>query len=146
MSEFHGDPIKWPLTGKMSCFGGPDDKGVSPSEGLAVVFDIHDPRVASLFLPKQPHGTTGSARRLNPNGLYIAMRWNYGQTPRDVLLNGYVIVTNSKGDEVHAKPVDWGPNEDTGRICDLSPSVLRILSLKTDDIVTCTFVPVPRHV
>lgn len=146
MSTFHGNPILFPLTGKMSSFGGPSDTGVSPSEGLALVSDPHDPRFASLFFSKQPPHTTGLARRLNPDMLYIAMRWNYVQTPIEVLRNGYVIVSNSRGDEVHVKPVDWGPNEDTGRICDLSPGALRILGLKTDDIVTCTFVAIPHHV
>ena len=30
------------VTGKVSWFGGPDDTGVSPSEGLAFIYDIDD--------------------------------------------------------------------------------------------------------
>ena len=68
------------LTGKVSWFGGPDDDGVSPSEGLAFIQDMM--QAPHLFLPYQPEGTTGLARRLNPHIHYIACRWDYDETPQ----------------------------------------------------------------
>ena len=44
------------LKGKCSWFGGPNDKGVSPSEGLAFIYELDD--APHLFLPQQPPGTT----------------------------------------------------------------------------------------
>ena len=124
------------VRGKASWFGGPGDTGVSPSEGLAL-YDHSD--VAShpdLFLPAQPHGTSGVARRLNPSAYFCAMRWNYEATPREHLRQIKVKVTNVKtGESVFVSPVDWGPNVDTGRIIDLSPGVFRVLKLETDSVV-----------
>jgi hypothetical protein len=65
------------LCGKVSWFGGPDDTGVSPDEGLAFIYDVDD--APHLFLPQQPAGTTGLARRLDPARPYIACRWNYDE-------------------------------------------------------------------
>ena len=43
-------------------------------------------------------------------------------------------VTNPKnGKSELAKPVDWGPNQNTGRVADLSPHLARVLELDTDD-------------
>ncbi len=131
------------VQGKMSSFGGPDDTGVSKREGLAL-FDHNDIADRSdLFLNVQPHGTTGVARRLNPETYYIAMRWNYDTTSRNFLRTHKVIVTSVRtGESVEAQPVDWGPNHDTGRIADLSPAILKVLKLNTDDSVRVT-VPLP---
>jgi hypothetical protein len=41
-----------------------------------------------------------------------------------------------------SRPCDWGPNERTGRIADLSPGVLKILKLVTDDEVEVR-IPLP---
>src|ERR1700704_6348808 len=75
------------VEGKMSTFGGPDDHGVSPTEGLAIFEppDLQDPKYASLFLPAPPPGTSGLARRLNPAKYYLACRWDYSQTPKKFL-------------------------------------------------------------
>lgn len=125
-------------TGRMSVFGGPWDKGMTPGEGLALMsfFDVADPEFAGLWLPRQPDGLPGLSHRLNPDAHYIAMRWDYTVHPRSVLRGSYVVVTNAKGQSVHATPVDWGPNVDTGRICDVSPGVAKALGLETDDVVT----------
>ena len=138
------EPSKtYTLQGRMSSFGGPHDTGVSPSEGLAL-FDHDDvSRYPDLFLNRQPPGTTGVARRLNPDSNYIAMRWNYHTTPRDFLRNTKVHVTNVRtGETVEAQPADWGPNHNTGRVADLSPNILKTLNLNTDDQVRVT-VPLP---
>ena len=65
------------LRGKMSIFGGPEDMDVGPDEGLALVSNTDLPTLRAYFLPEQPPGTTGLARRLNPSSFYIACRWNY---------------------------------------------------------------------
>ena len=66
-------------TGKCSWFGGPNDlTGVSASEGLAFHYDVTAEN-QHLFLPYQPAGSTGLARRLNPWVHYIACRWDYSK-------------------------------------------------------------------
>ena len=124
--------------GKCSYFGGPDDEGVSPSEDLAFIYSIDE--APHLFLPYQPDGTTGLARRLNPNVHYIACRWDYDVTSRDVLKRNLAWVESKKtGYGMVAFPADWGPHEDTGRVADLSPSLLNDLKLETDDEVIVKF-------
>src|SRR6476659_8565060 len=71
------------LKGKVSWFGGPDDTGVSPSEGLAFIYEVSD--CPQLFLPSQPPGTSGLARRLDPDVFYIACRWDYDIHPKTIL-------------------------------------------------------------
>jgi N-acetylmuramoyl-L-alanine amidase len=126
------------LTGPVSWFGGPDDDGVSPSEGLAFISDID--QAPHLFLPYQPAHTTGLARRLNPNISYVACRWDYDRTPKSMLLQEMALVRNPRtGVALKAFPADWGPHEDTGRVADISPGLLDDLDLRTDDEVEVTF-------
>lgn len=132
-------------TGKMSTFGGPNDHGVAPGEGLALIDKGEYQLFKSLLLPTQPHGTTGMARRLNPDALYVAMRWDYKQTPRGYLRALSVKVHNLKnGKSSLARPVDWGPAKWTGRIADLSPGLAAFLELKTGDICTVE-ITLPEH-
>jgi len=122
--------------GKMSTFGGPHDHGVRASEGLALVNDYTLPHYSQYFLPHQPPGTTGLARRLNPNTFYVACRWDHHATPYHSLACVLVKVTNpANGRSAYAKPIDWGPHERTGRVADLSPGLASFLGLRTDDIV-----------
>lgn len=132
------------VTGKMSWFGGPDDKGVAADEGLALAEPNEVGKFpAGLFLPEQPAGTTGLARRLNPAAHYIAMRWDYKTTPRSSLQGVRLTVSAAKTgksfDDVI--PIDWGPNVRTGRVADLSHGLMTDLGIDTDDVVTIT-VPV----
>ena len=140
-------------TGKMSVFGGPADEGVGPHEGLALIgpTDLAFWWYSSLFLPQQPDGTTGLARRLNPRAFYLAMRWDYASWPVSFLRNAIVKLTNPEsGRYVYARPVDFGPGDgsvidgeptrDTGRIADLSPGAATALGLQTDDVVMCELV------
>jgi len=123
-------------TGKCSHFGGPDDTGVSPSEGLAFIYEVSE--APQLFLPKQPPGTTGLARRLDPTVYYLACRWDYDKTSKVFLRDSgnMALVRNKKnGRELKAYPADWGPHQDTGRVADLSPSLAEDLGLVTDDVV-----------
>jgi hypothetical protein len=122
-------------TGKMSTFGGPNDAGVSPSEGLALCEPHEVDMFDGYFLSLQPRGTTGLARRLDPSSYYIAMRWDYDVTSRSYLQSIRVDVS-ANGKRHLARPIDWGPAEDTGRICDLSPGLAEALGLDTDDVCT----------
>ena len=120
--------------GPCSYFGGPDDLGVSPDEGLAFIYDVDD--APMLFLPHQPEGTTGLARRLNPYVCYVACRWDYKVTPKETLLNDIALVRNLEtGYAIKAIPADWGPHQNTGRVADLSPGLMDALGLVTDDLV-----------
>jgi hypothetical protein len=122
------------LAGKMSVFGGPDDKGVKPSEGLALMNESDLTSFDSFFLTPPPENTSGLARRLNPNAHYIACRWNYSVTSKSYLKGIKVKVTNlSNRMSVDAQPVDWGPSEATDRIADLSPGLAGFLGLRTND-------------
>ena len=116
------------LTGRMSVFGGPDDRGVSPSEGLALV-----PTYAfnpEVFLDHQPPGTTGLARRLGPSKYYIACRWDYHATTPAWLHLHTIKVSNRSGMTIDCTPVDWGPNARTGRIADMSPGAAHALGTR----------------
>lgn len=127
------------VRGRMSTFGGPDDSGVGPDEGLAIVDDKTFEGLREYFLPQQPSGTTGLARRLNPEKFYIACRWDYKLTPKAFLRQSLVRVTNLRdGKTAQAKPVDWGPNAQTMRVADLSPGLAAALALETDDEVEVT--------
>jgi uncharacterized protein (TIGR02594 family) len=124
--------------GKCSWFGGPDDEGVAPDEGLAFITSVE--QAPELFLPYQPEGTTGLARRLDPEVHYIACRWDYKKTPRNILLSDSASVRAVKtGITLPAFPADWGPNEKTGRIADISPGLMAALGIETDDEVEVVF-------
>lgn len=131
------------LKGKCSHFGGPRDMGVSPSEGLAFIYEID--MKPELFLPVQPSGTTGLARRLNPLRFYIATRWDYDETSKEDLLDMRVLVRSPKtGRQFLAMPADWGPagpesDHDTGRIADISPGLMKALGITTDDEVEVVY-------
>jgi hypothetical protein len=125
------------LSGKCSHFGGPEDEGVKPDEGLAFIQDMME--APHLFLPYQPEGTTGLARRLNPEISYVACRWNYDITPPEMLLTKKALIRVPGGAELTAFPADWGPHSSTGRIADLSPRLFDVFKLKTDDEVEVIF-------
>lgn len=127
------------MTGKISCFGGPEDAGVKPDEGVALVTPAIFPAYKKLFLADQPPGTTGLARRLDPRAFYCAMRWEYIITPKALLRASWVKITNAATQMVaHGIPVDWGPHSATGRLIDVSPGLMRALQAKTDDTVIVT--------
>jgi N-acetylmuramoyl-L-alanine amidase len=133
------DPgVLFSATGKVSYFGGPSDMGVSASEGLAFISSIS--QAEHLFLPTQPSGTTGLARRLNVWTPYVACRWDYQSTPKSTLLENMALVRSTKtGIAIKAFPADWGPNEKTGRIADISPGLMDALGIETDDEVEVTY-------
>jgi hypothetical protein len=78
---------------------------------------------------------------LDPGKYYIACRWDKQVTPYNRLKDCVIVVTNPlTGKSLPARAVDWGPNQSTGRIADLSPQLEKDLGLETDDecIVTVT--------
>lgn len=128
--------------GKVSHFGGPNDAGVTPSEGLAFIYDAKT--APWLFLPAQPSGTTGLARRLDPNVPYLAMRWDYSVYPKEMLASmefAALITAPKTGRSFLAWPSDWGPHEEKtgGRIADISPGLMTALGIQTDDEVEVIF-------
>ena len=121
--------------GKCSEFGGPNDTGMTSTEGLALYpSSARSEAPPGIFLN---NGVLG--HNLNPNALYCAMRWNPKTTPYSYLRKAKVAVTASNGKTIEVSPVDWGPNENTGRVIDLSPGALAALGITTDDIVTATY-------
>ena len=126
------------LNGKVSWFGGPNDDGVAPDEGLAFIQQVD--QAPHLFLSYQPQGTSGLARRLNPETQYIACRWDYNETPSYMLLEEMALVTATKtGKSLKLYPADWGPNERTNRVADISPNAMETLGIQTDDEVEVVF-------
>jgi hypothetical protein len=128
------------VVGKVSWFGGPTDMGVTPDEGLAFIYDIYT--APHLFLAVQPEGTSGLARRLNSSVPFIAMRWNYDEFPKTMLASmDYVALVRAPGTDRQflAWPADWGPNENTGRVADISLGLMEYLGIETDDEVEVIF-------
>lgn len=122
------------IRGTASWFGGPNDQGVASDEGLAFIYDVDDK--PELFLEAQPEGTTGLARRLDPEAHYIAMRWDYDEISKADLLNTVCLVRAPlTSRSFWAAPADWGPHENTGRVADLSPGLMDDLGIETDDDV-----------
>ena len=133
-----GPPARTTVTfsGTCSWFGGPNDSGVDPDEGLAFFYDVDD--APHLFLPGQPPGTTGLARRLDPDEFYVACRWDYEVTPKAMLADASlkaIVRAPKTGKTFLAWPADWGPHEDTGRAADISPGLMAALDIETDDDV-----------
>ena len=137
------------VTGKMSRFGGEHDTTMLPEENLALVWDA--PSAARypgwFFTPAEKPQFPGYARRLKPGLRYIAIRWQYSETPKSFLhlpTTTCTVINPANGKKIEGvRPIDWGPNQDTtGRDIDLSPQVIQDLGLKTDDICT-VWVPLP---
>jgi N-acetylmuramoyl-L-alanine amidase len=139
------DDVLFRASGTCSTFGGPTDTGVSPSEGLAFFYEVED--APWLFLQDQPPGTTGLARRMDPAVFFIACRWDYDVTSKEMLATSgqMALVTNKKtGVSRLAHPADWGPHEaETGRAADLSPALAESLGVRTDDEVAVIYPYLP---
>ena len=126
--------------GTCSIFGGPEDYGVSPSEGLAMWYEPEE--CPWLMLADQPPGTSGMARRLDVGVFYLACRWDYDVTPKEMLRGPEMamVTADSTGISRLAHVADWGPHEEkTGRAADLSPALMTSLDIATDDSVTVVY-------
>jgi len=139
--EFHNaPPFLFEAAGTCSWFGGPEDMGVSPSEGLAFIYSYD--QAPHLFLDYQPSGTSGLARRLDTEGVYyVACRWDYDVTPKTMLDDKNLMArVRANGREFLAWPADWGPHEEqTGRAADLSHALMEALGITTDDHVEVAY-------
>lgn len=132
------DEVLFQANGRCSWFGGPDDAGVAPDEGLAFIYSVD--QAPQLFLPQQPSGTSGLARRLDPDVFYFACRFDYAVTPKDMLANPDIMGLVRAGDrEFAAWPADWGPHQSTGRVADISPGLMAALGIETDDNVEIVY-------
>jgi N-acetylmuramoyl-L-alanine amidase len=126
------------VKGSCSWFGGPGDQGVDADEDLAFLYDFED--APHLFLYDHPPGTTGLARRLDPGVFYVACRWDYDRTPKEMLREqSRKARVSAGGKSFLAYPADWGPHQDTGRVADLSPALMDALGLATDGEVEVTY-------
>jgi N-acetylmuramoyl-L-alanine amidase len=137
------DEVVVEFAGSCSWFGGPEDMGVDADEGLAFFYEYDD--APHLFLKHQPAGTTGLARRLDPVKFYVACRWDYDITPKDMLASqGIMALVRAKktGRKFLAHPADWGPHEDTDRVADISPGLMQALGITTDDEIEVIY-PAP---
>jgi len=132
--------VLFAASGTCSTFGGKSDMGVSPSEGLAFFYERDD---ALWLFGEQPPGTTGLARAMDTAVFYVACRWDYDVTSKEMLGHSGQMawVTNKKtGVGRLAHPADWGPHEEqTGRAADLSPALADSLGVSTDDEVTVVY-------
>lgn len=120
------------MRGKLSVFGGLDDKGMADDEGLALYEQAEADKRPDLFGPMIQG--LGTARRLKEDAYYFAMRFD-GKARRraEWQLAPWVLYNPKNGKLVIASLVDWGPNERTGRVFDVSPAVALALGVKTDE-------------
>ena len=136
LPERPSEDVLFQAIGKMSYFGGPDDTtGMTEQEGLAFHYEINEHN-QQLFLPINTG--TGLARQLNPFVPYLAVRWDYERTPKEMLAKSgqrALVRALATGRQALAWPADWGPNESTDRVADLSPGLCEILGIETDDEV-----------
>jgi hypothetical protein len=125
------------ISGKCSHFGGPDDQGMSEGEPLAFIFEVS--QAPDLFLEG---ATEALGRSLDPDEFYIAMRWDYDQISKEDLLRTICLVRSpATARSFWARPSDWGPHADTGRVADLSPGLMDALGIETDEEVEVIVIP-----
>ncbi len=134
--------MKTMFVGKMSTFGGPADTGVAADEGLALIelSDLGQWWFAYLFgistFDQVIRKEIGLARALNPNAFYCAARWDYNEVDRETLRHSFVRIVSAKSPRaIFARPVDWGPNQRTKRVLDISPGAAKALNVTTDDSI-----------
>ncbi len=118
------------VSGKVSWFGGPEDKSIGPKETGAL---------AGERLREMAHGDDARER---PHWFwYAAMRFD-SRGHRKAWANARLLVVNPKnGRAVVVRPNDWGPHTRTGRILDLSRPARGALLAQTDDTVRVAFAP-----
>lgn len=123
------------VSGKVSWFGGPNDTGVSQNETGTLTGE----RLRSLNNPLRPTDAVLASNKASY--YYIAMRWDYSPRGKAEWRNRRMVVVNPRtGARVVVRPVDWGPNVNTGRVMDLSPQVMDDLGLTTDETALVAFV------
>lgn len=107
------DGVSW-VAGKSSWFGGPNDTGVTPTETGSI--------------------SGRNLRSVDPNELFLAMRFDYTKLNRDQLRNAeFEVYSPTTGRTISGvKAEDWGPHPRTGRSVDVSRGVYTQLGLNPD--------------
>ncbi len=122
------------VAGLVSHFGGPSDRGVGPSETVAITGEI----ARQLNNPENP--TPEQALANAENYYYIAMRWDYTNAGRSFWRSARILLKNpSNGNMVVVRPADWGPNIRTRRVLDISPQAIDDLGAVTDETILVAF-------
>lgn len=118
------------VRGRVSWFGGPRD-----TNGTMAITGI------SSYWYDNPTSPSPEYVAANPaKYYYVAMRWDYSPNGRSWWARQRLVVINpSNGRACVIAPVDWGPHTRTGRSIDLSPYVLNLLGLSTDDNALVAF-------
>lgn len=137
------------MIGKCSTFGGFDDAGMLKDSGLAFYEPWEADIREDIFFPEDlgwlarhpewvslyPHRRQPTWARLRTYFYYIALRYDTTDT-REVIQNTPFRLTNTKNANwAIAFLVDRGPAEDTGRIVDCSPGLLKKIGAETDGIL-----------
>jgi hypothetical protein len=124
--------------GKMSIFGGINDSGMIKDSGLALYEKKEADYRPDIFLPADACNPNQPVwQRLRPEFPYLAIRYPNNPSLRMIFQATPYRVENIKtGQWAVAWLVDWGPAETTGRICDMSPGLARVLRLETDDQIS----------
>lgn len=151
--------------GKLSSFGGPDDKGdrlygqaLIGAKNMAQVYE-HYPELVGLGIftsglrdplpsvrgikwtkgkAKWVTKTAGVSYGLNVDSYYVAARWRYGAWPKFRSLpdpRPVRFLCYTDDELCLGVPTDWGPAKRTGRDFDLSPGWMAALGVRTDNSV-----------
>jgi hypothetical protein len=116
------------ISGKISWFGGKKDITMKPTESLALYPTITRDWMDYPFL----------------NQFYCAMRWDYDEIAKNLVLSRSEVKDRLRNAEIVVEfqskfmpviPVDWGPHPKTGRIIDVSKTVMGKFGCQTDDTV-----------
>lgn len=130
--------------GKISTFGGPNDNGMSWSEGLSLYEHHEADRRPDLFSARAADQYQGTSKRLRPCAFFFAMRFPLSPDRRELtnaVLRRQLQATCWRfsnplnGATAVAWLVDWGPRSDTGRAFDVSPGLADFLGVRTDQEV-----------
>lgn len=127
--------------GRISWFGGPDDRGMKRTEGLTFFEHWEADHRPDLFLPRCSDPVVGTSQRLRQDAYYCALPIEgkshlFGDFDRQKFKATRWRITNPANNwSVVCTLVDDGPGDDTGRLVDVSRRVLRDLGATTDDIV-----------
>lgn len=125
------------MTGKISTFGGPDDSGMTHTEGLAI-YEHHEADLRpDLFRRRATDLTEGSSKRLKITALYFAYRFPKAHNRKGLQQSIFWFVNNKNGLTIPMSLVDFGPHERTGRVFDISPYAAELLRVKTDEELEC---------
>lgn len=122
------------LIGKCSQFGG-KDVGMAHTENLSLYWSHSQCNERpDLFHPRSEDLTEGTSHRLREDAFYCAIRFD--STQKEALRNQKIKVINPiTGEHVMCILADWGPNENTGRVIDLSHGAMQAIDVGTDDEV-----------